>query len=312
MFRKVCCVTLAIAALWCIGGCVVDGPEEEANAPIETQTTAVRDFDSSKDGALGLIFKMPPVDDRISVSEGDSEDWRYIIVPDAGTMNVTIHLDSPANIIGTWYIRDALGREMHSENFDRSHDTYELKDLAVSKGLYHLQIFATKGSSVYTVEATFNASAPQYETIAQNYDPPTPPPPVQDTTTGGKSGGGKSGGGSKSGGSKSGGSKSGGGSKTTNDTTTPPPPPPPPAQATKKVTGSITMVTPNADGTSAIKIGVGKSQGVETGEVGTLEGLGVKITMTQCFNTSCKATVPASVDPKQLSSSTKVVFNIKQ
>ena len=71
---------LAGWALFALNACVIDASESGANATVETQTETFIDPDATKESALGLIFGMPQIDDRLDYPGGDREDWRYIIV----------------------------------------------------------------------------------------------------------------------------------------------------------------------------------------------------------------------------------------
>ena len=121
MFRKVSIIGLSIfCGLLGLCGCVIDGSESGVNATVETQTEQYIDLDNNKNGALGLIFGMPQIDDRLDFNGGDREDWRYIIVTDQGNMSISINVDSPTQIDGGWNIYDSELRELHSQSFSKN------------------------------------------------------------------------------------------------------------------------------------------------------------------------------------------------
>ena len=98
------------------------------------------DPDGDMSTAPGMFFDMPPVDDRLDVSTGDRQDWRYIIVPKAGMLSVALNLDDPT-MAGTWYVHDQEGRIIHQQALDPSLGFYELPTRPVMPGRYrHGQI----------------------------------------------------------------------------------------------------------------------------------------------------------------------------
>ena len=326
MFRKVCKIGFVLSALFVIGGCVVDGTESGANASVSPQTDSVetvRDSDASSETAMGLIFNMGPIDDRLDYDGGDKKDWRYMIVTEPGTVAIKIRLDTPQNIEGGWNIFDSKNRTMYSQQFRAGDGAYSSDDMNVQRGVYYFEVYADRGKSIYTVEAIYKPGMG----IVQ---PPPPPEPVRDCTGQPCS------------------RCDGPGCK---DSSGPKPPPPsckgkpcsecngkgcikdggsePPKPKCKgkpcdecdgegcvsskpKVKGFIAVITEKPDGSAEITIrDVGKNKGVETGMVGYIEGTKIKIETTQCFPTSCRALIPASANPKSFKKGANVVFTPK-
>ena len=86
---------------------------------------------------------------------------------------------------------------------------------------------------------------------------------------------------------------------------------PAPVATGKTVKGFISLITPKSDGSAEVTIrNAGKNKGVETGAIGKIVGTSIKIEMTQCFPTSCKALVPASANPKGLKQGADVEFSL--
>ena len=303
MFRKVCKIGLILSALVVWGGCVADGSETGANASVKPQTEMVVDQDATSKTALGLIFNMGPIDDRLDFDAGDREDWRYMIVTEPGTITINLNLDTAANIDGGWKIFDANNRKIYDQAFKPNQSYYPSEPLNVQRGVYYFQVYAVRGKSIYTVEAVYRSM----QVVAP------PPPPVDDppvTTTSSSSS-------TKTSSSSSSRHHSGSGStKSTNSDSKPDKTPkedPKPAESSgTKIKGFIAVITEKPDGSAEITIrDVGKNKGVETGMVGYIEGTKIKIETTQCFPTSCRALIPASANPKSFKKGANVVFTVK-
>lgn len=274
----------AALGLLSLGACVV-GETDQANAPVETQTNVIIDTDSNKTKALGLIFGMPQIDDRLDANLGDKEDWRYIIVPEPGQMSISINIDSPANIQGGWNIYDYNERTLLTESFSPNQSFYQLNSFPVEQGVYYFKTYAASGKSIYTIGTQFTAN-PSAPVIAQVPDEPDPKP------------------------SKPRGNR--------NHRTESKPEPKaerrddPPKEGAKKVKGFISIITPQNDGSAKITIrNAGTKFGVQSGDVGYIENGGLKIETTDCRPTSCIAVIPEKANPKALKENSNVVFTIK-
>ena len=289
MFRKICGISfLAVCGLALLAGCVVDGSESGANATVESQTETFIDLDNKKEGALGLIFGMPQIDDRLDYNGGDREDWRYIIVAEQGNMSITINVDNPSSVDGGWKIIDSEGRTLHHQSFSKSQGYYEFPSFPVKRGVYYFQTFATAGKSIYSIATSFQPQvvAPPPEEPEEEFEeeeveeerPKKARKPRKKQEEADEK----------------------------------------PAKSTKKqaatgtkIKGFISIITPKSDGSAEITVrDIGKNKGIETGAVGTIEGTSTKIEMTQCFATSCRALVPASANPKGLKKGANVVFSV--
>ncbi|MBQ4358809.1 MAG: hypothetical protein II767_00975 [Proteobacteria bacterium] len=288
MFRKLTCIAAALWGLFTVAGCVVDGSESGVNASIETQTEAANfiDTDNKKEGALGLIFGMPQIDDRLDYDGGDREDWRYILVSEPGTMTIKINVDQPGNIDGGWNIIDSEGRTLHRQSFSKSQGYYEFSNFPVKAGLYYFQTFAMSGKSIYTIASSFQPNPtpppepepePEAEPDPVKPDPKPRPKPKPDGEV----------------------------------KPEPKPKPAPVADTGKRVVGFISIITETSDGSAEITIrDAGKNKGVETGAVGVIEGTNIKLETTSCYATSCRAYVPASANPKSFKKGANVIFKV--
>ncbi len=282
----------AVCALIGLNACVIDASESGANAAVETQTETFIDPDATKETALGLIFGMPQIDDRLDYPGGDREDWRYIVVAEQGVMSVTINVDQPQKIDGGWNIIDAEGRILHRQSFSKTEGYYEFSNFPVKRGIYYFQVFATGGKSIYTIATSFTP------TVAA-----APPPAVQDDDGDDEI--------EEPVKEKTDKTKKKPVKKETPDEPKPPKKENPAAASGKTVTGFISLITPKSDGSAEVTIrNAGKNKGVETGAVGKILGTSIKIETTQCFATSCKALVPASANPKGLKQGADVEFSL--
>ena len=282
----------AVCALIGLNACVIDASESGANAAVETQTETFIDPDATKETALGLIFGMPQIDDRLDYPGGDREDWRYIVVAEQGVMSVTINVDQPQKIDGGWNIIDAEGRILHRQSFSKTEGYYEFSNFPVKRGIYYFQVFATGGKSIYTIATSFTptVAAPPAPAVQDDDAEEEFEDPVKKKTDKPKK-------------------------KTVKKETPDEPKPPkkdkPAAASGKTVTGFISLITPKSDGSAEVTIrNAGKNKGVETGAVGKILGTSIKIETTQCFATSCKALVPASANPKGLKQGADVEFSL--
>ncbi|MGI5829700.1 MAG: hypothetical protein ACOX8U_05975 [Bradymonadia bacterium] len=283
MYRVILFSFVAAIGILHLGACVV-GETEQSNAPIETQTGTIIDSDSSKEKALGLIFGMPQIDDRLDVNAGDMEDWRYIIVPEAGQMSISINIDTPGTIQGGWSIYDYNERTLITESFNPNQSFYQLKSVPVEKGIYYFKTYAVSGKSIYTIGTQYTAN-PTQPVIAEIEEPEVEEPvarprrPRKTTRTPAK---------------------------------TESRPTPPPKAGAKTVKGFISIITPQTDGSAKITIrNAGTKFGVNTGDVGYIENGGLKIETTDCRATSCIAIIPERANPKALKENSNVIFTIK-
>ena len=290
-FRKISLsLLLSLSACATLSACVLGDLDATDASDVTPSMQVVSDTDSRMEGALGLIFNMSQIDDRLDVSKGDSQDWRYIIIPEDGKLTINVNLDSPSSMEGGWDIYDSQGRTLHTQPFQASQGFYQF-DYPVQTGIYYFKAFASSGASVYTIGATFMPTPPQpVQVVAtapvatQVEEPDDDPPPAPTPTK----------------------------PKTTKPKTTKPstPAPPPPAEG-KKIVGVITMITSNPDGTAEVTIrNVGTKKGVNSGATGIVDG-GMKLKTTTCRATSCIAIVQAA-NVKSLREDSNVTFTVSE
>ena len=298
MFRKVSVICALMAGLCIFGGCVIDGSESGANATVEAQTDVYLDYDNNKDGALGLIFGMTAINDRLDFSSGDSEDWRYIVVAEPGDVTIKFRVDKPGNVTGGWKVIDSNNRTLKEEMFKGNQEYYEYQFNAL-RGVYYFQAYTTGGSPIYTLGAEYQRTQPQQQMVAVNTyveeneeeDVPEPANPKPSTEKKHKP-------------------KPSDDSDANSPKETKPKKEEAAPTGGHRVVGKLTGMTANADGSYKITINVGKSKGVETGTKGTIEGTSIKIETSQCFETKCFAIVPEKYNPKSLKGGATIAFTV--
>ncbi|MBQ9395318.1 MAG: hypothetical protein IJU23_07345 [Proteobacteria bacterium] len=302
MFRKVSVISALIAGLCIFGGCVIDGSESGANATVEAQTDVYLDYDNNKDGALGLIFGMTAINDRLDFTSGDSEDWRYIVVAEPGNVTIKFRVDKPGSVTGGWKVIDADNRTLKEEMLKGNQEYYEYQFSAL-RGVYYFQAYTTGGGSIYTLGAEYQRTQPQavaVNTYVEEEEDEVEPEPVKPVKTETKNEPKKNKTTTKK--SDSDDTKP----ATTKNTKKEEPP----APTGHRVVGKITGLTPNSDGSYKVTINVGKDKGVDTGTKGTIEGASIKIETSQCFATRCFAIVPEKYNPKSLKAGANVAFTV--
>lgn len=249
------------------------------------------DPDGDQGTANGLFHDMPPVDDRLNAQGGDSEDWRYIIVPTSGRLSLTLNVDDPS-MAGNWALHDPKGRVIHSEAFDAARGFYQLPEMPVEPGTYHFQISAAKGGSVYTVGVGYVAdpvvaSAPVEEPVEEIEEPEEEEDKPRRSSRRDKKPREKKP--EKKPEAKDAGDE---------------------VVGTNSVSGSITLATEVDGGKVEIVIrGVGKANGVTSGMKGKVKGLGATVKTTSCSSRKCNAVVEG-VDARTLREHGEVEFKV--
>ena len=263
---------------------VGDQPKDTAPDPGSEIQDVYIDNDADKNTALGLIFGMPLIDDRLDVDQKDEQDWRYIIVPESGRMSIIINLDTPEKMSGGWNILDDQGRTLHSQSFVPNQGYYEFKDYPVKSGVYFFKMYASSGKSIYTIGTSFSPNPPEIAPPTVIVEtPPEPEPEPERTRT-----------------------------KSTSKPKRQQRAELPASTGSKKVTGFISIITLRDDGAADVTIrGAGTENGVQTGDVGQLEGQSLRLKTTRCRPTSCLAVIPENANPREIKKNSNVVFYVK-
>lgn len=107
----------------------------------------------AKDITIGGTF-----DDHVSADAGDHTDWKHVVIPGDMKLQIDAWWDDPS-VDATIYIKDQFGGAV----FELAHEGGLRKDsfkgMKLREGEYYLQIVATRGASVYTLELTGQGSA---------------------------------------------------------------------------------------------------------------------------------------------------------
>jgi hypothetical protein len=138
--RRLPLLALGLAAVGCGGN--VDTLPDSQSGP-----------DADRGGATEL-FLDKLVDDFVDLDGGDSTDWKFFKVKAKGILTLTVYWDDYRDIDSEVEVRDRFGVLVGS-----NHHTGELEkdkiELRVEPGTHFVRLHANKGSSVYTIEATF-------------------------------------------------------------------------------------------------------------------------------------------------------------
>jgi hypothetical protein len=98
-------------------------------------------------------------DDSVSSEEGDHTDWKRFAVTSDQKVTLNLYWDNPS-IKSVVFIKDQFG----GTKFELKHRTGERQDhwpgIKLREGDYYLQIAASRGSSVYTIELLSEGGMP--------------------------------------------------------------------------------------------------------------------------------------------------------
>lgn len=119
------------------------------------------DENSGKDAMRGEAMEIPldaPVDDRVSADQGDHTDWKLFELPQATVVQVKIWWDDPG-VEGHVMLRGmAAGAERVLKHASgRKAET--LGPIELPAGKWFLEIQATGGASVYTLQVVTQGAA---------------------------------------------------------------------------------------------------------------------------------------------------------
>jgi hypothetical protein len=111
--------------------------------------------ESGNDGERGRAQRMPmnePVLDNVSYVENDMTDWKYVQIPSAGEIVVTLGCDN-GGAACVAVVRDEVGtpvRTLNSDGQPRIQDR-----LSVRRGNYYVEIYAQAAATDYTIQVDF-------------------------------------------------------------------------------------------------------------------------------------------------------------
>jgi len=159
------------------------------------------DTASGGDHKRDLAKKIPlgrTVTDSVSAPKGDHTDWKYIDVPEEGTLKVTVSVDNP-NVSANVLVYDELGEPLQRAIVNAKEHSYDFEFPVDSGKKYFVKMAATKFETVYSVSNQFEKKqtaaiiaiatreeprpravvAPRKPAPAK---PEEPPPPEEDPT----------------------------------------------------------------------------------------------------------------------------------
>jgi len=119
------------------------------------------DEHSGGDHVRGKAVEIPlgqTHDDFLSAEVGDHTDWKSFTLPDPATLTIDAYWDDPS-IHATIQVRDQFAGRV----FELKHEPGQTKDhwpnMRMREGQYYLEVVATRGSSVYTLEIQSSAAS---------------------------------------------------------------------------------------------------------------------------------------------------------
>jgi hypothetical protein len=123
------------------------------NGEVEVKPDGNSGDDFDRSGAEEL-FLDKLVDDYIDAKAGDATDWKFFKVKSKGILELTVYWDDYRDIESIVDVRDRFGALVDSRRHSEELEKDKL-DLRVEPGTHFIRLFAEKGASVYTIEATF-------------------------------------------------------------------------------------------------------------------------------------------------------------
>lgn len=253
--------------------------------------------DETRRTALKLFFGQN-VTDSIDDGQGDNTDWKEVRVRESGNMGVIISIDKTANLRGEITIHDGFGTLLERRDIKSSDNLYTFDRIPVDQGEYYVKVFVNRGASVYTAGATFDALP------GANVQRP----PIDNEVNSGN------------GGNKV---RIGPGPRIDKDPKDPVEKEPVEKEPVEQepvesddnefinLTGRIVRFVPLDDGGAQLTIsGLGSDNGVASGAVGTIVGLGQKFRITRVQRRGAVAITKA--DAEQLEPYKSVVVRVKK
>jgi len=121
---------------------------------VEDKPDSASGEDWEQAGALELYLDKL-TDDYLDFEEGDSTDWKYFKIKNRGLLELTVYWDNK-HVSSTINVRDRF-RVLQQSRAHSSELEKDRIDMRVEPGTYFVEFSTTKGASVYTVEAAFQA-----------------------------------------------------------------------------------------------------------------------------------------------------------
>ncbi len=135
---------LSVAALLLAAGCGVAFDEKSGD-------------DAKRGGAVQIPLNAP-TDDRVDASGGDHTDWKAFVLEEAAEATLRVWWDSPG-LEATISVRNPEARSEVSETHRPGSRRDVIGPVQLPAGTYFVQVQATEGASVYTLEVLAGDSA---------------------------------------------------------------------------------------------------------------------------------------------------------
>lgn len=92
-------------------------------------------------------------DDFLSADQGDHTDWKKFVLAEPGVYALHAYWDEPS-IDATVSVRDQFGGKVFELNHTRGQAADHWPGMKLREGEFYLELVASRGSSVYTLEIT--------------------------------------------------------------------------------------------------------------------------------------------------------------
>ncbi len=98
-------------------------------------------------------------DDFLSAEQGDNPDWKKLIVAEPAMLGIHAYWDEPS-ILATVVVKDQFGGKVFELQHERGKPADHWTGMKMRAGEYYLEVVATRGASVYTLEVLEEGDAP--------------------------------------------------------------------------------------------------------------------------------------------------------
>ena len=112
--------------------------------------------DASRGGAVAVELGVP-VDDRLSQKQGDNTDWKSFALDSSSEITLRVWWDDP-EVKGSVTLRDQFGAKLASLSHKAGTRQESIGPLLVPAGQTFIEVFVSRGSTVYTLQVDAKAS----------------------------------------------------------------------------------------------------------------------------------------------------------
>lgn len=143
---------LILALVFSAGGCdQLKAPEAPGG---DIPGVGGRDENSGGDHVRGKAVEIKlgeTHDDHVSAPAGDHTDWKKFVLPDATVLTINAYWDDPS-VSAVISVRDQFGGQIFRLEHKRGERSNHWPDMKLRDGEFYLEVVATDGASVYTLE----------------------------------------------------------------------------------------------------------------------------------------------------------------